>query len=338
MEYFDYESLLTAFKNINNQQKYWLIRTMSGTYYGDFVRNDYVAVGYNEITLDDLRHLPESESEAKEMLKLKFINRYPTINNTGYPVAQLLRFTREIKPNDIVIIPSSSATHVAIGVVRGNMYEEQNPILDSEHHCEFKKRRTIDWHYTGRRSVLPPHLQLMFNSRHILSDVSSYAPYVDSVINDCYLKDDTFNLVLRIRTRKSVSLDDFCDLKSVSLLIDDFCQRHQISADGTLDMKIQMESPGWLKLSTKNIAKFLFFGLFTVGITGGGIKYKKDEGWELYSNGIVGSINDYLDREADRELVKSAARAMDSLQIKRPEDLQPIIDILNTKNEGRDKY
>lgn len=36
--------------------------------------------------------------------------------------------------------------------------------------------------------------------------------------------------------------------------------------------------------------------------------------------------------------VEAATRAVDSLKIKAPEDLQPIIDILNAKNEGREKY
>lgn len=73
-------------------------------------------------------------------------------------------------------------------------------------------------------------------------------------------------------------------------------------------------------------------------ITGGGLKYKKGEGFDLYTKGIPGAINDYLDRKADRGLVESAARAIDSLQISTPKDLQPIIEILEKKNEGREKY
>ena len=338
MEYLDFESLTNDLKNINSQQKYWMIRTMGGAYYGDFIRNDYVAVGYNEIPLEFLRKLPDTEAAAKTELKAFFINQFPNTTNTGYPVAQLLRFTREIRQGDIVIIPSSNAAHVAIGIIRGDMYEEEHPQIDSEHRCGFKKRRKVDWKFSGRRSALPPALQLMFNSRHILSDVTNYAPFVDSVINDFYVKDDIYNLVLRIRTQKDVSLDDFCDLKAISILIDNFCKIHGIPSDGSLVMKIQMESPGWLKLSTAGIKKLLLFGLFSVAINGGGIEYDKEKGLNIHTDGLIGAINNYLDREADRELVRAAARAMDSLQIKQPEDLQPIIEMLNAKNEGREKY
>ena len=116
MEYLDFESLTNDLKNINTQQKYWMIRTMGGSYYGDFIRNNYVAVGYNEVTLELLRRLPETEAAAKTELKALFIRQFPNIPNTGYPVAQLLRFTREIHQGDIVIIPSTNATHVAIGI------------------------------------------------------------------------------------------------------------------------------------------------------------------------------------------------------------------------------
>lgn len=114
-------------------------------------------------------------------------------------------------------------------------------------------------------------------------------------------------------------------------MIDDFCRIHDIPSEGSLTMKIQMESPGWLKLSTTGIKKLLLFGLFSIAINGGGIKYDKEEGLNIHTDGLIGSINNYLDREADREIVEAAARAMDSLQIKKPEDLQPIIDILKAK-------
>lgn len=122
-----------------------MVRTMGGAYYGEFVRGNYVAVGYNNISLEDLRHLPETENAAKETLKAMFHHRYPDIRNSGYPVAQLLRFTRDMQPGDVVIIPSSGAVHVAMGVVTGDMYEEGTLVIDDEHRCEFKKRRPVTW-------------------------------------------------------------------------------------------------------------------------------------------------------------------------------------------------
>ncbi len=320
-----------------------MVRTVGGTYYGDFVRNNYIAVGFNNISLKDMEILPEKEDKAKEILKGIFSDRYPDYRNTGYPVSQLLHFTRNIKIGDIVVIPSSSATHAAIGVVQSDMYEEENPVLDSDHHCNFKKRRSIKWLLYRRRSQLPPALQLMFASRHILSDVTSYGSLIDSVTNDFYIKDDLVHLVLRINTKDEVSLDDFCDLKAINTLIDGFCHRYGLipSSDNIdIKMKVQMESPGWLRLSAKKLSELAVFGLIIVTFTGGGIKYESKNGtsFNLYTDGILGALSKYLDKEADRELIKAAAHAIDSLKIKSPEDIKPIIEILEKKNQGREKY
>lgn len=338
MEYSNFEELVEDIKNIDSEQNYWMVRTMGGTYFDEFFSGNYIAVGYNAVTLADINLLPHSDSTAKDVLKAMFQDRYPNLRNTGYPVAQLLRFSRDIKSGDIVIIPSSGASNVAFGTVIGDMYEEEHPLIDIDHHCDFKKRYRIEWKYKTVRYSLPPSLQLMFNSRHILSDVNSYAPYIDSIMNDCYVKDDILHLVLKIQTQNEVSLDDFCDIKAISTLIEDFCRKNEIPHEDALIMKIQMESPGWLRLSTKNIFKLLAFGLFITALTGGGLKYTTDNGLELYTNGIPGAINDYLDRAADRNLINSAARAMDSLKIKSPDDMKPIIEILKAKNEGRRNY
>lgn len=338
MEYTNFEELADDIKNIDSEQNYWMVRTMGGAYYDEFVSGNYIAVGYNQVTLENICSLPPSDATAKEVLKAMIKDRYPNIRNSGYPVAQLLRFTRDIKDGDIIVIPSSGAHNIAFGVVDGRMYEEEYPLIDSEHHCDFKKRYSIKWKHRGVRTSLPPTLQLMFNSRHILSDINSYSQYIDSVMNDCYMKDDAMHMVLKIQTENEVSLDDFCDIKALSLLIDDFCRRNGIPHEEALIMKIQMESPGSLRLSTKNTFKLLTFGLFATALLGGGLTCNTENGIELYTNGIPGAINDYLDRKADRELTKAAARAMDSLKIKSPDDLRPIIELLNTKNQGRREY
>lgn len=93
------------------------------------------------------------------------------------------------------------------------------------------------------------------------------------------------------------------------------------------------------RLSSKNVKKILVFGVCVVLLTGGGVKINTEKwNFDMSTNGVLQNISEYLDRAADRQLVEAATRAVDSLKIKAPEDLQPIIDILNAKNEGREKY
>lgn len=343
MDYNSFESLIESFKTLNIGRKYWLVRTMGGAFYGDFLRNGYIAVGYNKVSLESLLNLPQNENQAKEALKRVFSDSYPEVHNTGYPVSQLLHFVRNINVGDIVVIPSVSANHAAIGIVKSEMYEEEFPLLDSEHRCDFKKRRKIDWLLHRRRSQLPPMLQLMFNSRHILSDVSAYAPYLDSVTNDFYRKDDVAHLVLRIATRDEVSFDDFCDLQAIKKLITDMCQHFNLGLlpeDLDIKMKIQMESPGWLRLSACAAVVLFLFGVSCIALAGGGLEHKDKDGSEfkMSTDGVLKSISDYLDREADRELTKAATRALDSLKIQTPKDLESLINLIDKKNEIREKY
>lgn len=331
----DLSSLISRMEALTVPRNYWMVRTMGGTYYGDFIRNKYIAIGFDEVSLTTLENLPSNYNQAKEALKLIFSDRYEDMSQHGYYSSQLLHFYQEIKENDVVIIPSTGASHVAIGIVQGEVYEEANPILDSEHVCAFKKRRRVTWKIFCRRGNLPPMLQLVFNSRHPVSSVNSYAPYIDSLLNDCYYKDDKLHLVLRIRTRDEVSMDDFFNLRVVKEWAEEFCAEIGYPIEEPIAMKNQMESPGWLRLSTKSLIGLLAFGGLMVGIAGGGVKWSQEEGLNMHTNGILNSISDFLDRKAERELLEPIKKSLDSLKIDSLKDIEPYLELLRIRNEGR---
>ena len=118
---YNFNDILNAIATVSSQRKYWMVRTMGGAYYADFIRKNYIAIGYNEISLQQLNNLPQSQKQAKVALKAQFTDAYPDNRSSGHSVSQLLRFTREVRVGDIVIIPSESAMHVAIGVITSEM-------------------------------------------------------------------------------------------------------------------------------------------------------------------------------------------------------------------------
>lgn len=66
--------------------------------------------------------------------------------------------------------------------------------------CPFKKRRKTEWIKEYIRGELDPELQLTFNSRHIISNVNSYAAYIDALNNDFYMENrQTFLVLSRFR-------------------------------------------------------------------------------------------------------------------------------------------
>lgn len=331
----DLTSIIPQLEALTVPRRYWMVRTMGGTYYGDFIRNNYIAIGFDEVSLSTLERLPANYNQAKEALKIIFADRYEDMNQHGYYSSQLLHFYREIKENDVVIIPSNGASHVAIGIVQGGMYEEENPVFDSEHVCTFKKRRRVAWKVFCRRGNLPPMLQLVFNSRHPVSNVDSYAPYVDSLLNDCYYKDDKLHLVLRIKTRDDISMDDFFNLKIVKEWAEEFCAEMGFPIEDPIAMKNQMESPGWLRLSTKSLFGLLAFGGILVGISGGGINWSSEEGFDMHTDGVLKSISDFLDRKAERQLLEPIKNSLDSLKIDSLKDIEPYLELLRIRNESK---
>lgn len=335
---YNFSDILSSIAAISSQRKYWMVRTMAGAYYADFIRNNYIAIGYNEIPLEQLNNLPQSNKQAKAALKVLFEDAYPENRSVGHSVSQLLRFSREVRIGDIVIIPSENATHVAIGVITSEMYEIEELDLNVDNRCQFKKRMRVDWKSFSRRRNLSPSLQMMFVSRHPISDVTSYAPYIDSRISDCYLKNEEMNLVLKISTRKDVDWDDFFNLKALTVLTEQFCRNYDLNlGDAPIHMKIQMESPGSLRLSSVSTGKLLVVGLIVIALSGGGIKCESI-GLDMTTGGIpalMEAISDYKDRQADRRLVEATVNAMDSLKIQAPADL---IEALKVRNEIRDNY
>lgn len=105
-------------------------------------------------------------------------------------------------------------------------------------------------------------------------------------------------------------------------------------------MKIQMESPGSLRLTGKSFTILLLLGLFTVSLSGGGVHFKHENGnteFSIQTQGLLKAIGDYLDKDADRELTNSAIRAVDSMKISSPKDIEVPEMLLEKRNEAREK-
>jgi len=57
---------------LDSSSDYWLVRANSGEYYTDFNLNGYIGIGWNEITLEDIRRADNNSNVLKEILKEKF--------------------------------------------------------------------------------------------------------------------------------------------------------------------------------------------------------------------------------------------------------------------------
>ncbi len=264
------ENLIKDASFINDETQYWIVRTVSGDYYRNYVEDEFIAIGYNVISVNDLIHLPQKGNHARKILQEMLVARSDDkISRPGYAASQMLRFFREMKEGDIVIVPASSSRTVTFGVILSNMYQETNN-LHIEGRCPFAKRRNVRWIKTSPRNLLPSELQLMFISRHILSKVNAYAPYIDNYLNDFYTKGNITYLVLRVNQEQVLSADDFTLIGDLMELFNEYSFENKMGLTSKeIGMKMSVQSPGDILIFAQSAEGIAIIGLIIMFIKGG---------------------------------------------------------------------
>lgn len=86
--------------DIPEDTSFWLVRTMSGYFYEEFIAEGYVALGWNYITqntsFDD-----KNIKILKDDIKERYGDKRP-----GVAVNKCMRFIKDAKPGDYVLIPN----------------------------------------------------------------------------------------------------------------------------------------------------------------------------------------------------------------------------------------
>lgn len=326
MEYFDLEKLAAYIEPIEDETRYWLVRTMGGDFYEEYVDKDFIAIGYNEITVDDLNSLPEKHQLAKRIVEEMLKARREDIRNTNYASSQMLRFAREMKVGDVIIVPSSSSYKVTFGIIGSEVYEETKD-LHATFACPFSKRREVKWIKTSMRHSLPAELQLMFNSRHIISEVTTYAQYIDVFLKDLYSKGDMTYLVLRVKQENILSADDFTLVGDLMCLFNDYSAKNNLNITShDIKMKMSVQSPGDILVFAQSPEAITLIGLFILFIKGGAFSINFG-GFHLEAKSptvgdtfvkMVKGVNDFLNDHTKRKIIRSLSKKLDNMEIETP--------------------
>lgn len=328
--------------HINNETRYWLVRTMTGRYYGEYTTRGFIAIRYNEIQLDDLRFLPKKEKPAKKALQSMLKERNDKLKNTSYPSGQLLRFYRDIKTGDVVIVPSSESHEISFGVVESDVYEDTKDI-HSTYGCSFAKRRKVKWLKKIQKYKLSASMQLMFNSRHIVSEVTGYSNHIDSFLNDLYVKDGVAHLVLRVKQENELSADDFTFISDLMCLFNEYSNENNLGITSKdIKMKISVQSPGDILAFAQSPYGVALLGLFIMFLKGGtfninneyfNFKIEVPKIGEGISK-IIKSVNEFLNDRKNRELKEALTDKIKNMEIDAPDDLIKLLDAANKSGSG----
>lgn len=222
MEYsLDYKQLASSISipEIKSNCRFWMLRTKDGYFYQEFLKEGFVAIGWNIITADNLK-------EDDELLKLKIENAYPPNKKVpGNALNKCKRFICDLKKDDIILIVGSN--EIAFAKI-GEYYEDNNPAWTStkelEVHaqietktstneilrCPYKKRRKIELIRKIPITTITPILyKVLAANRHSLSEIKVYK---DAVLESCYeifIYEKKLSLVFHIDQNKPIKSTDY---------------------------------------------------------------------------------------------------------------------------------
>lgn len=318
---------------VSHTSSYWMVRTMGGDYFDEFVSNNFIAIGYNEVRLQDISAVTPEDHVAFRQLRDSVHDLFPDAARPGHIASQLVRFCKGIAVGDIIVLPGYSSYRVAICRVSGEPYEVAVPTGQ----CLFLKRLPVEVLRITDRTKLSPKAQLMFNSRHPISDLTEYARYIDTGVRDFYNKGEETHLLLKVNTENDVTFDQYSCLFQFLKWAEEYCLENGMQASfRDVVIKTQLESPGFIHFISRNKNVLFALGMLVLLINGGGLK---SEWFDLSTPGLIKSCSEFLDRQTDRELRESMKEKLDSLGTDTPEDFQKaVIELLKAQNETREKY
>ena len=92
-------NLFSHIDDIPKNRKYWLIRTESGRFFEDFIKEDFVALGYEQIKISEYHKLKLPRENFLKNIKVAAEKSYPD-NHAGLIASQITKFIYDVKIND----------------------------------------------------------------------------------------------------------------------------------------------------------------------------------------------------------------------------------------------
>lgn len=322
-------------------RNYWFVRTQKGTYYDDFVNDNFIGIEWDKISdLDRIKSMTEND------LKEQVNKTYPEIEKPGYVSAQIYKFCNSMKSGDIVLIPSKNSRWITFGEILENdayVYEPEKvdfqDILDeffdsAKQKCEetlLIKRRRIKWIKSVRKSELDPYLYSIIYSHNAIVDAGSYSIFIDRMLSSFYIKGDEAYFTYKVNKKENIPYSDILSFlnnnnKLMDYINNQFNENIINKDEIVLKINVQSRGPIQIKGSVRNI---LLVGIVTGALFGVdmdisicGLKYSyKTEGLPQLISKVVETydkIRDNKENDELKEIIKGLEQDKEKLQMEIP--------------------
>ena len=304
---------LFSIPSINKDTNFWMIRAKRGFFFDEFIRDGFIAIGWNSITKAMVsQNLTRSQSDR---LKASIKNTYGE-NKPGTALNKCIRFCHELKAGDIAVIVDNN--RIAFAYI-GDYYEETSlnltVELEKEIHSQIEKANPntdfFDCPYVKRRSItlikvlaaddtISPYLQsAIARNWHSLSDLNEYAELVLSGCFDTFVFRDRLTITFRVRRKEEINVLDLANfvLCAAKMLSDDKPE--------TVQVKTTLHSPGDVILQAWNFVQDNAVPLLMcyLAIFGG-----KAGDYEF--NSVIGIIKGFINQKYDSQKQELELRKM----------------------------
>lgn len=317
---------------ISQNKNYWMIRTNGGEYFQTFLDNNFVGIDYDAIPysiIDGAKKEYPNPPDFLAALKAIVKEAYPEEKQPGLIAGQMSKFIYEARRGDIVIIPSTGSSQIAIGEIT------ETPVFFATE-AEFEKtqfdgifRKKVKWLRTFSREQLDPYLYRVLFAHQALSNLNSYAEYIERSLHSFFIKDGEAHLVLEIETEEEVHAKDLFYLNAGYLEeLDRLSEHFELGVSSSqLEVKIALNSPGKIHFKATSWKAIALLGIVTVCIVGGGLKVNTGSfQFDLSTDGLIKKMIDYSNNAQDRAMQQQMfEQYKDSLKVKTPSELVELL-------------
>lgn len=243
----EFNEIFKSVETLEKNKGYWFVRTDSGIHFNTYVDNGFVAIGWNQITVEDLKTLPKSKIKSKiaesEGYDLE-INKEKGIVTSIYN--KIKRF-QELKKGDLIIIPSDKSTRYAFGIIEDT---DIHVNIDGKFDCSYFKRKKVKWLTIKHVRDLDPIFYQIKVSRHAISDISRFDNYIDNVTNNLYIKEGYTHYVIDINTNDDINLKSLLTfVTSIQDLSEKINSEFSFNEDiDSSSIKLNLQSPGIIEI------------------------------------------------------------------------------------------
>lgn len=238
---------------VEANRSYWFIRSYGGELYDYFLDNNFVGLGFNQIPYQYIKEAKWNDEATYNRLQTYISNstEYKKGEATKW-ANQLISFDKEIKLDDIVIVPSRASDYLAVGIVESETY-----VTKVQHTFKFgdklepypEKRRKIKWLKQIPKDDFRGELKGMFASHSAVSNANRFSEIIEGNLSTLYIKNEHIYLTIKIDQDEEINafeLQRF--LEGLTYLYKELCIDHGVEENEELYIKIKVQSKGGMFL------------------------------------------------------------------------------------------